>query len=477
MIRLSQTALAALPSTVARPQYDRTAVQAGVVHFGPGAFHRAHQAAAFDALLAQDPRWGVTGISLNSRGVAEALRPQDGLYTLALLDEQTEFRVIGSIGRILTRDDPKAILGALAHPDTRLVSSTVTEKGYCLGAGGTLDFSHPAIRADLDAARSGDAWVPGSFIGWLVRGLDARRAADLPGVTVLSCDNLSENGRKLEAATAALAEAIAPETARWIAQEVRFPNAMVDSITPATDDALHARVAAATGFKDAWPIQRERFTQWVIEDSFAGERPDLEIAGVTFARDVRPFEAAKLRLLNGAHSSLAYLGLSRGLETVAEAMADRDLAHFVERLMREDIAPSVKAPPGLDLSSYISDVLARFANPAIRHLLAQITWDGSKKLPYRLLDTIRDARAAARPIDRLALPIAAWLRFLDRAARSAGTIVDPLAAPLMERASDWRSILGMHEIFGELGHDRQFLRGVEAGLEALDAGRLEPVSV
>jgi fructuronate reductase len=471
-MRLSQAALGSLPASVAHPAYDRAGVTPGVVHFGPGAFHRAHQAAAFDTLLAQDPRWGLTGISLNSRGVADALNPQDGLYTLALLDEQIDYRVIGAIGRVLTKDDPAAILNTLAHADTRIVSSTVTEKGYCLGVDGALDFAHPAIRADLEASRSGEDWVPGSFTGWLVRGLKERRRSGLPGVTVLSCDNLTDNGRKLEAATIALAEAMDPETARWIADRVTFPNAMVDSITPATDDAVRSQIAAATGFEDAWPIQRERFTQWVIEDRFAGERPALDLAGVTFASAVRPFETAKLRLLNGAHSSLAYIGLGRGLETVSEAMADSELAAFVERLMREDIAPSVEPPPGLDLGKYISDVLARFANPAIRHLLSQIAWDGSQKLPYRLLDTISDALAAGRPIDRLAVPIAAWLRFLDHAARNDRPITDPLAGQLIERAGDWRSIVAMREIFGDLGNEPRFLRAVESSLVTLEAGRL-----
>lgn len=472
MTRLSQASLGSLPPSIARPEYDRASVRSGVVHFGPGAFHRGHQAAAFDTLLGQDPRWGVVGVSLNSRSVAEALGPQDGLYTLALLDRETEFRVIGAIGRVLTRDDPAAILAALTHEDTRIVSSTVTEKGYCLGADGALDFAHPAVEADLAAARGGSEWVPTSFVGWLVRGLGARCSAGLSGVTVLSCDNVTDNGRKLEAATIALAEAIDPQTARWIAGEVAFPNSMVDSITPATDDALRMRVAEATGLEDAWPIQRERFTQWVIEDRFVGERPALECAGVTFASEVRPFETAKLRLLNGAHSSLAYIGLGRGRETVAEAMTDPQLSAFVERLMRDDIAPSVTAPPGLDLSSYITDVLARFANPAIRHLLSQIAWDGSQKIPYRLLGTIREALAAERPIDRLTLPIAAWLRFLARAAREGQAITDPLAGALLQRADDWRQILAMREIFGELGDDLRFVRGVEAGLATLEAGRL-----
>jgi fructuronate reductase len=252
---------------------------------------------------------------------------------------------------------------------------------------------------------------------------------------------------------------------------------MVDSITPATDDALRSRVAAAIGQEDAWPIQRERFTQWVIEDRFAGERPALDVAGVTFTGDVRPFETAKLRLLNGAHSSLAYIGLGRGLETVAEAMADRELAAFAERLMREDIAPSVSAPAGLDLQACISDILARFANPAIRHLLSQIAWDGSQKLPYRLLDTVRAALAAGRPVARLALPIAAWLRFLAAAAREGRPITDPLSGPLLQRAEDWRAVLAMREVFGELGADPRFVGAVEAGLAGLAAGRLDPACV
>ncbi|NKJ44263.1 mannitol dehydrogenase family protein [Novosphingobium sp. SG720] len=470
-MRLSPETLQLVPAEVARPAYDRTTVRQGVVHFGPGAFHRAHQAAAFDTLLARDPRWGITGVSLHSQGVAQALNPQGGLYTLALLDAQTDYRVIGSIGQVLTGAAPAAILAALANADTRVISATVTEKGYCLGGDGALDFAHPAIAADL-AAAGGPGWVPASFIGWLVQGLAARRAAGLPGVTVLSCDNVTDNGRKLEAATLALAQAVDGETARWIGDHVRFPNAMVDSITPATDDALRAQVAAATGLQDAWPIQRERFTQWVIEDRFAGERPALDLAGATFAADVRPFEAAKLRLLNGAHSTLAYLGLGLGHETVAQAMQDAALATFVERLMREDIAPSVKAPPGLNLAGYIGDVLARFANPAIRHLLAQIAWDGSQKLPYRLLGTVQDALDAGRPIDRLAVPIAAWLRFLAAAARDGRPITDPLAGELLARAPDWRAVLAMPAVFGALGHDEDFVDAVAHAHAALEEGRL-----
>lgn len=461
-MRLSDATLGMLPPSVARPDYDRASVTPGVVHLGPGAFHRAHQAAAFDSLLASDPRWGIIGVSLNTTSVADALNPQDGLYTLALLEAETELRVIGSIRHLLTAGQRDAVLAALAAPATRIVSTTVTEKGYCLGSDGALDFAHPAIMADLDAPA-----LPKSAIGLIALGLAERRRQGLGGVTVLSCDNLSNNGRKLGAAVRAFAAATDPDTAKWIEQEVRFPNAMVDSITPATDEALRARVAAATGLEDAWPIQRERFTQWVIEDDFAGERPELERAGVTFTRDVGGFEAAKLRLLNGPHSTLAYIGLGLGHDSVAHAMADRRLARFVERLMREDIAPSVTPPMGLDIGQYISDILARFANPAIEHRLSQIAWDGSQKLPYRILDTVRDALAAGRPIGRLAVLVAAWLRFVERAAESGTTITDPLASRLLSAGGDWRAILAMREVFGELPDDARFVDAVTQAHAAL----------
>ncbi|KQN26363.1 mannitol dehydrogenase [Sphingomonas sp. Leaf33] len=461
MTRLSNATIGQVRAGVATPGYDRAAVKAGVVHLGPGAFHRAHQAAAFDALLAHDPRWGITGVSLNSTSVADALNPQDGLYTLALLDEEVSYRIIGSIGHILTAHSDAAVLAALAGADTRIISLTVTEKGYCLAGDGTLDMAHPGIVRDLKGG------IPTTAIGWIVAGLAERKRQGLPGVTVLSCDNLSGNGRKLEAAVRAFAEARDGDTARWIEDHVRFPNAMVDSITPATDDALRACVSAAIGLEDAWPIQREGFTQWVIEDDFAGDRPELDRAGATFTTEVHGYEAAKLRLLNGPHSTLAYLGLGVGHASVAGAMADPKLAAFVERLMREDIALSLTPPVGLDVDAYILAILKRFANPAIEHTLAQIAWDGSQKLPYRILDTTRDALAAGRPIDRLAVPIAAWLRFIERAAAAGERITDPLADRLMAAGGDWHAILEMREVFGDLPSDSRFVAAVEKAHAAL----------
>lgn len=463
-MRLSDATLAQLPPEVARPDYDRAGLTPGIVHIGPGAFHRAHQAAYVDGILRHDPRWAISAVALNSTGVADALAPQDGLYTLALLGAETRHRVIGSIVELLTAHRRDAILSRIAAPTTRIVTTTVTEKGYHLDGNGALDLDHPAIVRELTGAE------PSTLSGWLVAGLAARRAAGGGTITLMACDNLADNGARFRRAVRDLAAACDPDLAAWIDDHVRFPSTMVDSITPASDDALRASIRAATGLDDAWPIQREAFSQWVIEDDFAGDRPPFDLAGAQFTRDVHGFENAKLRLLNGAHSTLAYLGILMGLATVRDAMACAPLAAFAERLMREDIAPSIAPPAEMDLSAYIADVLARFANPAIAHQLAQIAWDGSQKLPYRLCDTIRDARAAGRPVERLAVPIAAWFRFLEMRKASGEQLVDPRAEALLARAGDVRALLAMVEVFGDLGTDATFVAAVERAYAALAPG-------
>lgn len=410
----------ARPAT-ALPAYDRRATEIGVVHFGPGAFHRAHQAWYFDEMLRTRPDFAVCAVSLRSPGLREALAPQDGLYVLAEREANPSFRVIGAIREVLTAAQaPEAVFARLTSPQVWLVTSTVTEKGYCLTPDGDLDAAHPDIAHDL--ARSE---VPASFIGWLTQGLARRRAAGQPPLTVLPCDNLSDNGGRLRRAVLHFAAALGePDLAAWIADEVAFRSTMVDSITPATDDVLRAEVARAVGLTDAWPVQREGFVQWVIE---AGSPADvLAQAGATIAPDVAVFERAKLRLLNGAHSTLAYAGLLKGYATVSQAMADPELAAFVEALMRQDIAPSLD----LEAGDYIASILKRFRNPAIVHKLSQIAWDGSQKLPFRILETTAEALAAGRPVDRLAVPIAAWMRFLERRTRESIEIVDPLAGKL-----------------------------------------------
>ena len=426
---LSLATLPQLRAGIARPAYDPAAADIGIVHLGPGAFHRAHQAWVADALLKTDPRWGICAASLRSPGVRDALASQDGLYTVAVLDEDVSFRVIGSIRELLViGDDRERLLARLAAPATRVVTLTITEKGYCLDGDGELDLDHPDIVHDLAHPKK-----PHSAIGVLAEGLRRRQAAGITAPTIISCDNLVDNGRRLSKAVSTLAFAQRDlRLASWIAGDVAFPRTMVDSIVPATDDALRERVLRATGLADRWPVQRESFLQWVIEKHGNADGPDWASAGATLTNDVPAFVAAKLRLLNGAHSSLAYLGLLLGHDTVAQAMADSALSAFVRRLMTADILPSLSAPEGLDLPRYIDDILQRFRNPSIRHELAQIAWDGSQKIPFRLLGTLRDAQVAHRPLAALCVPVAAWLQFLRLKAQRNERATDPLSDTLFE---------------------------------------------
>jgi len=419
--RLSEASLHSARSGTILPTYDRDATRFGIVHIGPGAFHRAHQAFYVDTLLHSDKRWAISALSLKSTGLRDALKDQQGLYTLVELGAAPRARVIGAIRELLVgATDQEAAFARLVSRDTRIVSLTVTEKGYCLDAKNQLDFGNADIVHDLSSPAQ-----PRSTIGWIVEGLRRRRQAAVPPYAVLSCDNLPENGTVLHRALVAFAQASDADLAKWIEAEVTCPRTMVDSITPATDDPLRKRALGITGLVDEWPIQREPFTQWVIEDLLVMRDADWQSVGVTLAKDVGVYDRAKLRILNGSHSTLAYIGSLRGHETVADAMRDEQLAQFVELLMTEDLAPSLGASPGLDIEHYISAVLARFRNPGIRHLLSQIAWDGSKKLPVRIVTTLTEALRAGRPIHRLVMPLAAWMRFIVRQAKAGVPIVDP----------------------------------------------------
>jgi fructuronate reductase len=431
--RLTEASLHAARSGTVLPTYDREATRFGIVHIGPGAFHRAHQAFYVDTLLHSDKRWAISALSLKSTGLRDALAEQQGLYTLIELGAAPRARVIGAIRELLVGSaDTAAAFARLTARDTRIVSLTVTEKGYCLDAKNQFDPGNADIAHDLANPQGSNGQGPRSTLGWLVEALARRRAAGVPPFAVLSCDNLPQNGVVLHRALVAFAAARGGDLARWIESEVVCPRTMVDSITPATDDALRKRATELTGLIDQWPIQREPFTQWVIEDLAPMRDADWQSVGVTLAKDVGVYDRAKLRLVNGPHSTLTYLGLLRGHESVADAMRDEQLAQFVEKLMVEDLAPSLGNPPGFDVEHYISAVLARFRNPGIRHLLSQIAWDGSKKLPVRLTVTLEEALRAGRPLHRLAMPIAAWMRFIARQAKAGVAIVDPAAERLAQ---------------------------------------------
>lgn len=428
MTRLSAATLATLPAGIARPTYDRSLAKTGVVHLGLGAFTRAHQAVIFDAALGSgDMRWGVTGVSLRSADARDRLRPQDGLYTLVERDGAEErAQVIGAVLDVLVApEDPARVVAALAAPDTHIVTLTVTEKGYKLDpATGALMNEDPDVAADLAAL---DA--PRTAPGFLVAGLAVRRAADLLPFTAISCDNLPHNGRRLEAAVLAIARAHDPALADWIAAEGAFPETMVDRIVPATRPDDVAALAAQLGVEDRGMVKTEPFLQWVIEDRFCGPRPDFAALGVQLTRTVGPWEEAKLRLLNGAHSGIAYLGGLAGVEFVHQFAALPAGRRFIEALW-DEVAETLTPPPELDLIVYRAELMARFANPALEHRTRQIAMDGSQKIPQRLLAPIADLRARGLPIDTLALAVAAWMRWQGGRDDAGGSfsIDDPLAA-------------------------------------------------
>jgi fructuronate reductase len=442
----------------------------GIVHFGPGAFHRAHQADYVDRLLRDDPRWGIAAVALRSPETVEALRRQQGRYTLAVLDAAPSFRELAAHRAFHGPGEHGAVRARLADPAVRIVTSTVTEKGYCLAIDGSLAANHPDIAHDL--ARPDR---PRSLIGWLALGLADRRAQGLAPFTPLCCDNLAGNGAKLGRAVVDFARLRDPGLADWIAGEARFPSTMVDSITPATDDGLRARVRDATGRDDAIPVAREAYVQWVVEDVLPPGGPDLAAVGVELASDVAAWERAKLRILNGAHSTLAYLGLLRGHATVADAIADPLLSGFVEAMLADEVLPVLRPSP-IALDDYSRAVLARFGNPAIGHKLAQIAWDGSQKLPYRLLDTVAEALARRRPVERLAIAVAGWIGFVIARARAGEDITDPLADDLLRRARGPDAVpalLDAHDVFPPaLATNPVFRNQVLTAADAIAGGEL-----
>jgi fructuronate reductase len=429
MTRLSNETLPHLPETVAKPGYDRAKVTVGIVHIGIGAFHRAHQAVFTDEVLARNPSWGICGVSLRSAETRDALAPQDGLYTLKVQDGSGEtLRIIGSVVETLVApEDPQAVLARMADPATRIVSLTVTEKGYCHNpATGMLDDNHPDIVHDLQNPDK-----PRSAIGFIVEALARRQAADVAAFTLLSCDNLPSNGHVLKQVVARFAALRDPGLAAFVS-DVASPSTMIDRIVPATAEADRAAIGTALGVEDAWPVVTEPFRQWIVEDNFPLGRPAWEEAGVVFVPEVSAFETMKLRLLNGSHSTLAYLGYLAGAETVAEAMALPGMQALIEGLMGEEVSPTLPPLAEFDLESYRRALIARFKNPALRHRTWQIAMDGSQKLPQRLLGTIRDRIRGGSSYDRLVLGVAAWM-FYARGLNEAGKAIDvrdPLAGQI-----------------------------------------------
>ncbi|VAW16313.1 D-mannonate oxidoreductase [hydrothermal vent metagenome] len=424
--RLSTVCLNQLPQEVAKPSYQRNDISCGIVHLGVGAFHRAHQAAYIEKLLVQHPQWAIVGASLCRPDTKDTLEPQDFLYTLAVRDASgTKCQIIGSIVKVINLfEEQEKLLDLMSSKPVRIISLTITEKGYCHDpASGGLDETHPDIVHDLahpDAPRTAP--------GLIVAAIRQRRALGIAPFTVMSCDNLPANGKTARRIIARLAHLFDAELGQYVEKNISFPSTMVDRIVPATSDRDRDEISNIIGCSDAWPIVTEPFSQWVIEDDFPSGRPPFETVGAEMVADVAPFETMKLRLLNGSHSSLAYLGYLAGFKTVSATIGEPVFKKFIADLMTLEIIPTLKMD-GVDLFAYRDALLVRFANPALKHATWQIAMDGSQKLPQRLLNTIRDRIAANQPFDRLALGVAAWIFYAAGMDESGAPIDvrDPLA--------------------------------------------------
>lgn len=456
--------------------YDRSALSAGIVHFGVGGFHRAHQAVYLDDLFraGQAADWAIVGVGTmpGDARMRDALAAQDHLYTLVVKhpDGRTEPRTIGSIiDFTYAPDDPEAVLGLLADPAIRIVSLTITEGGYHVhSVTGDLDTSDPDLAADL-----GRASPPRTVFGYLAEGLRRRRDAGIDPFTIASCDNVPENGDVARKMITAFATILDPALGEWIAATVPFPNSMVDRITPVTTDDDVAALKAEHHIVDAWPVVCEPFRQWVLEDSFVSGRPPLEDAGVHLVDDVEPYELMKLRLLNGTHQAMAYLGCLAGLRYAHEACQDEELAAFLRRYMADEAAPTVPEVPGIDLAAYQDTLIDRFSSPAVKDTLARLAAETSDRIPKFVLPVITARLRAGLSVDAGALLVASWARYaegVDDAGEPIDVVdrkKDALQAAAASHDSDILAFLRDADLFGSLAEDARFTEPYAAHLHSL----------
>lgn len=490
-MQLNQKNLGLISPSVSIPAYSRRRGERRMVHFGAGAFHRAHQAVYLDDLLAsgQLPDWEICGTGLleQDRVIHAALKMQDCLYTVVELNQaRIRARVIGSLlEHLYAPDNPEAVIARMADAECRIVSLTITEGGYCVNQWtGQFDYDHPDVRHDLEHPRE-----PAGWLGYLAEALDRRRRLRLPPFTVLSCDNLQHNGDVARKAVLAFADRRDPSLGKWLEAHGAFPNSMVDRITPVTTDEQRSMVAREFGIRDACPVVTEPFRQWIIEDRFCNGRPEWERAGALMTSDVVPYEKIKIRLLNASHQALCYLGLLLGYEYVHEAIEDEQIRSFIWRLMDEEVSPLLPKVPGIDLGEYKETLVERFANPAIRDRLSRIGTDASTRISKFVLPSIAEQAGRGGPIRLLSLAVAGWFRCLagtdDRG--HAIALADPLAATLTECARrggpDPGPLLGVKEVFGEVlpasrefhAHLSEALRGLyEKGARATLAAFVRP---
>ncbi|MFD5861474.1 mannitol dehydrogenase family protein [Streptomyces chartreusis] len=461
---------------VAVPPYDRSGLATGIVHFGVGNFHRAHQALVIDQLLtlglARD--FAICGVGVLAGDVAmrDVMKAQDGLYLLETRhpDGSSEPRILGSvIDYLFAPDDPAAVITKLASPEVRIVSLTVTEGGYNVDqTTGEFNAETKDVQHDLT-----HPCAPKTWFGLIVAGLQQRKERGLEPFTVMSCDNIVSNGYTARSVVCAFAGLQDPDLAEWIGEHVAFPNSMVDRITPATTRADRERIFVEHGVDDGWPVTTEPFLQWAIEDTFSYGRPPFEEAGVQVITNVAPYELMKLRLLNIGHQALAYFGYLAGYRYVHEAMADEDLRVMLRAYMDDEGTPSLPELPGIDLDAYKDTLIERFSNPEIRDTCARLCAHASDRIPKWLVPVIRENLAAGRDIQISAAICASWARYAEGIDEQ-GTpyqIIDRLAEERQLAASRQRTLsttfLENTSLFGDLAANETFVEAYTTALASL----------
>ncbi|MCT2533781.1 mannitol dehydrogenase family protein [SAR92 clade bacterium H231] len=407
--------------------YDRNAIQPSVVHFGVGNFHRCHQAVYMDRLLRQGfDSWGIIGISMRSTKTRDVLESQDFLYTEVTLGGQASFRIIGSILDILVApEDPDAVVKLVAKQTTKLVTTTITEKGYYLSSG-NIDYSHTDMSADEASLER-----PQTIYGYLAAGIILRSVSDAGPLSIVCCDNIDAGGQKMRAGVFALLKIHSPHLEDWADKNISFASSMVDKVAPTTDDSLRALVDSTLNIKDAWPVSAEPFSQWIIEDKFAGPRPPLDEVGVIFSGDIIKHQQMKLRFLNASHSIIAVLAHLTGHKNIHDALEHPPIFRFVGRVLREAILPVTDVPEGFEGSQYIIDIIQRFQNSALPYSAQQVNTDSSQKINLRWFPTIEDALMKSNDTTLMSFMIAAWIVYIEKALEDY-TLNDPLHAELFK---------------------------------------------
>lgn len=475
MNRLSNQSISQIPADVQRPSYDRSILKTGIVHLGIGAFHRAHQAYYTEAVLNRlGGNWGILGASLRSPTVRDQLGPQDGLYTLVERSTDEErLQIIGAVQAVLVGpDNPAALIAAMRNPEVKIVSLTVTEKGYCHDpATGNLNLEHPDIVHDLQ-----NLDAPRTAIGYLVAALSQRQQAGIKSFTALSCDNLPDNGTTLRKVVQQFAKKINADLAQWIESNTLFPCTMIDRIVPATTQEDRDQLADRLGLRDDGAVVAEPFSQWVIEDRFVDGRPEWEAVGAELVASVTDYENMKLRLLNGSHSTLAYAGYLAGFDYISEVMREPAFDKLITLFMAREAGETLVVPEGFDLAHYQNQLRERFRNTALKHRTWQIAMDGSQKLPQRLLHTVRDQLGGNGHIDIICLAVAAWIRYVSGVDERGDAIEvsDPLATRLRalcdankgDAASMVKAVVAVTDVFGsDLRGDARFVDTTTVWLE------------